>query len=141
MTAGRLSALALTVMMIGCGGGATPSASLASPSATAIAASTVRPGSEGTICGKLAGYASSSSTDPVLTLEIRQADQSTKMWRYRLVGRGTVPSDLGSQFAAGTPQVVYINGWFAPVSPASPTEVSIADFSVMRITEPCPMTY
>jgi hypothetical protein len=77
----------------------------------------------------------------VLTLEIRLADQSTKIWRYRLTGRGSVPSDLSTQFAAGTPQVVYINGWFAPVNTASPSELTITDFSVVRITEPCPMTY
>jgi hypothetical protein len=138
---GGLAALAIVVMLVACGGGSTAPVTAASPFVTVGAAPTIRPGTEGTTCGKLAGYASSSPKDLTLTLEIRLADQSTKMWRYRLTGRGTAPSDLSTKFDAGTPQVLYINGWFAPVNPASPAEVNVTDFSVMRITEPCPMTY
>ena len=142
---GRLSAIAVT-LILGCTSTssvvpASPSV-ITSPSQSVVAtpSRTDPPGGEASTCGKLIGYASSSPTDLLLTLEVRHPDQTTKTWRYRLAGPGTAPSDLGAQFAAGTPQVLYIYGWFAPINPLSPSEISVTDYSVMRITEPCPMT-
>jgi hypothetical protein len=141
----RLSAIAV-ILIMGCTG--TPSvvppspSVVASPSQSVVAtpSRTDRPGGEASTCGKLIDYASSSPTELLLTLEIRHPDQTTNTWRYRLAGPGTAPSDLGTQFAAGRPQVLYIYGWFAPINPLSPSEISVTDYSVMRITEPCPMT-
>jgi hypothetical protein len=138
-----LAALVLSVTLVGCGGPSSSpvAAPFPSPSVTASAAPTTRPGAEGTTCGKLTDYASTGPADILLTLEVRLADQSAKTWRYHLTRPGTAPSDLGTRFAGGVPQVIYINGWFAPVNPSSPSEVNVSDFKVMRITELCPITY
>jgi hypothetical protein len=136
---GRLSALAV-ILILGCTSTsslvpASPSV-IAGPSQSVVAtpSRTDRPGGEASTCGKLIDYASSSPSDLLVTLEIRHLDQTTNTWRYRLAGPGTAPSDLGARFAAGTSQVLYVYGWFAPINPLSPSEISVTDYSVMRIT-------
>src|SRR5438552_2281865 len=113
-----LSASAV-IIAVACNSGSVPTTATPSSLVVASPTSTPRPGSEGSTCGRLVDYASANPADLFLTLEIRQADQSTKIWRYHLTGRGSAPSDLGTQFAAGTVQIVYISGWFAPVSPSA----------------------
>jgi len=116
----------------------------APPTTAPTATLTVRLGSEASACGRLTDYAVSPTslnpTERVLTLELRSVNQTTNAFRYRLAGNGTTPSDLGTQFSAGTPQVLFVRGWFAPPSPATPREVTVTDYSVTRTTEPCPVT-
>lgn len=94
--------------------------------------------------GRLTDYAVSPTalnpTERVLTLEPRGGNQTTNSFRYRLAGSGTAPSDLGTQFTAGTPQVLAVRGWFAPPNPATPRDVTVTDYSVTRMKEPCPVT-
>ena len=114
------------------------------PATASTSAATLRSGSDASACGRLTDYAVSPSalnpTERVLTLELRSVNQTTNSFRYRLTGSGTTPSDLGTQFAAGTPQVLAVRGWFAPPNPATPRDVSVTDYSVTRMTEPCPVT-
>lgn len=114
------------------------------PTTVPPAATTMRLGSEASACGRLTDYAVSPTplnpTERVLTLELRSVNQTTNSFRYRLAGSGTTPSDLGTQFTAGTPQVLFIRGWFAPPNPAIPREVTVMDYSVTRMTEPCPVS-
>jgi hypothetical protein len=114
------------------------------PTTASTAAATLRPGSDASACGRLTDYAVSPTplnpTERVLTLELRGVNQTTTSFRYRLTGSGTTPSDLGTQFTAGTPQVLAVRGWFAPPNPATPRDVTVTDYSVTRMTEPCPVT-
>ena len=115
------------------------------PSTASTAAATARPpGSDAFACGRLTEYAesptASNPTERALSLEWRGVNQTTFSFRYRLIGNGTTPSDLGTQFTAGTPQVLAIRGWFAPPNPATPREVTVMDYSVTRMSEPCPVT-
>ena len=80
----------------------------------------------------------SSGTERVLTLELRSIDQSTRTFRYHLVGSGTMPADVAQQFAAGTPQILFIQGRFTPFGGSS-TEWTVSGYSVLRI-EACPVT-
>lgn len=114
------------------------------PTTASTAAATVRPGSDASACGRLTDYAVSPTAlnppERVLTLELRSVNQTTNSFRYRLAGSGTTPSDVGTQFTAGTPQVLAVRGWFAPPNPAAPRDVTVTDYSVTRMTEPCPVT-
>jgi hypothetical protein len=114
------------------------------PTTASPAAATLRPGSEASACGRLTDYVVSPTplnpTERVLTLELRGANQTTNSFRYRLTGSGSTPADLGTQFTAGTPQVLFIRGWFVPPDPATPRDVTVTDYSVTRMTEPCPVT-
>ena len=114
------------------------------PTTASPAAATSRPGSEASACGRLTDHAISPTplnpTERVLTLELRGVNQTTNAFRYRLVGSGTTPSDLGMQFTAGTPEVLAVRGWFAPPNSAAPREVTVTDYSITRMTEPCPVT-
>lgn len=60
-------------------------------------------------------------------------------WVYLLEGSGTMPGHLESQFASGASQTVYINGRFTVISQSSRV-ARVTDFSVGRLTEPCPVS-
>jgi hypothetical protein len=77
------------------------------------------------------------STKVVLTLELRSVQGGIRTFDYVLVGPGTAPSDLAAQYAAGSQQTLFLQGTFAEPSPQS---VTVTNFSVIRTTEPCPLT-
>lgn len=130
-------AMALCVSLSACTTVPAPSASpgTGTPASTApiasLATATLTAGAS--TCGRLVDY-TSSETERVLTLELRSIDQSTRTFRYHLVGPGTMPADVAQQFAAGTPQILSIQGQFTPS-----TEPTVSGYSVLRI-DACPVT-
>lgn len=135
----RLVALVAGAALLACSVAPTAPATSPSASVTGTPTSTIQAGSEGSTCGELVDYAVPNPTEQLLTLQIRAADQSTRRFRYRLVGPGTAPSDVSTQFVAGVKQVLFISGRFTP-TPPSQTDFTVTSFSVMRIAEPCPVT-
>lgn len=134
--------LALLMLLLGAAMACSSVApSPAGPSETAppqTTTPTVTPtGVEASTCGKLVDY-SSSASETLLTLELLRADGTVYLGRFRLAGPGTMPPDLAEQFAAGTPQTLYINGRFATDYASSTATVTA--YSVGRIAEACPMT-
>jgi hypothetical protein len=77
-------------------------------------------------------------SSPMVTLELFTVGGPLR-WMYLLEGSGTMPGDLESQFVSGASQTVYINGRFTVVSQSSRV-ARVTDFSVARLTEPCPVS-
>lgn len=88
------------------------------------------------VCGRLVSYSYDGSRH-YIALAILSADQTSRTFDYQLVGPGTVPADLADQFAAQTPQLLFVSGTF-DVGPGRPT--AITRYVLMRVREPCPTT-